>query len=198
MADGGQEIEIKLRLSSAANGRERLLKAGFTERHERCLERNTLFDDEQQRLRQRGEIVRLRQYGGKVVLTHKKKGGERAGSVEGSRHKYRPELETEVTHAEALISVLQAAGLSPILRYEKYRTIFAREGERGMALLDETPIGIFLELEGEPDWIDSAAHELGFGVQEYVTSSYLTLHEQLCLQNGRTVTDMLFEEVDAG
>ena len=192
--DGSQEIEIKLRLPSAEAGRSKLSAAGFVERHARCLEHNTLFDDAERRLRARGELVRIRHYGGKVLLTYKKRGGDRLGTIDGSLHKYRPEIETEVGNAEALIAVLLSAGLTPVRRYEKYRTVFEREGEQGLALLDETPIGVYLELEGEPEWIDQMARELGFGVEQYVTASYLSLNEQYCLNNGTKATDMVFEE----
>jgi adenylate cyclase class 2 len=195
--EGGQEIEIKLRLSAAGDGRAKLIKAGFTEREPRSLERNTLYDDGERHLKTRGELIRIRHYGGKVILTYKRKGGERAGTVSGSLHKYRPEMETEVADAEPLIAALGAAGLTPVLRYEKYRSVFSRPGESGSAMLDETPIGVYLELEGEPEWIDRMAIELGFHASEYVTSSYLSLHEQHCLKNGQTPTDMVFEETKA-
>lgn len=194
--NGGQEIEIKLQLASAESGRALLLAAGFAERHPRCLERNTLFDDPGGNLRSRGQLVRLRHYGGQVLLTYKTKGADRAGTVDGSRHKHRPELETTVADAAPLIAVLQAAGLAPVLRYEKYRTEFAKPGESGLALLDETPIGTYLELEGEPEWIDRTAGLLGFSVDQYITASYLSLNEQDCLKNGLPVTDMIFDEAE--
>ena len=190
--ESGQEIEIKLRVSSAEAGRAMLEAAGFLVRHERSLERNTLYDDGERSLRARGDLVRVRSYGDKVILTYKRKGGEQAGTVSGSLHKYRPEQETEVGEAEPLIAVLTAAGLMPVLRYEKYRTIYSRDGAAGLATLDETPIGVFLELEGEPAWIDEMAALLGFGAQEYVTLSYLSLHEQQCIQKGLPVSDMVF------
>ena len=195
--DRGREIEIKLPLESAAEGRAKLIAAGFGERHERCLERNTLFDDGERSLRQRGDLVRVRLYGEKVVLTYKQRGQEEAGTIAGSLHKHRPEQETEVGAEGPLVAVLGAAGLEPVLRYEKYRTVFNRPGESGLAMLDETPIGVYLELEGQPEWIDRVAGELGFGVGQYVTQSYLSLHQQFCLNNGVDAAEMLFDETEA-
>lgn len=190
--EGAPEIEIKLRLVSAGDGRAKLTAAGFVEKSPRCLERNTLYDDAGQSLRQRGELVRVRHYGEQVVLTFKRRGGEVPGSVAGSLHKHRPELETIVEHEAPLIAVLQAAGLRPVLRYEKYRTVFAREGEPGLALLDETPIGPFLELEGPPEWIDRCAAAMGFGVADYLTQSYLSLNQEECRKRGMETSDMVF------
>lgn len=190
--DGAPEIEIKLRLDSAGDGRAKLASAGFLEISARLLERNTLYDDDRQTLRQRGELVRIRRYGEQVLLTFKRRGGEMPGSVAGSLHKHRPEMETLVTREAPLVAVLQAAGLRPVLRYEKYRTVFARTAEPGLALLDETPIGPFLELEGPPEWIDGCAAAMGFGVADYLTRSYLSLNEEDCRNRGVAVSDMVF------
>lgn len=190
--DGAPEIEIKLRLESAGDGRAKLAAAGFLEISPRLLERNTLYDDDRQTLRQRGELVRVRRSGEQVLLTYKRRGGEVAGSVAGSLHKHRPEMETVVGEEAPLVAVLQAAGLRPVLRYEKYRTVFARTGEPGLALLDETPIGPFLELEGPPEWIDACAAAMGFGVADYLTRSYLSLNQEDCRNRGVAVSDMVF------
>ncbi|MBN8730570.1 MAG: class IV adenylate cyclase [Acidobacteria bacterium] len=191
---GAPEIEIKLRLASAGDGLKKLAAAGFVEQSARCLERNTIYDDERQGLRRRGELVRVRHYGEQVVLTFKGRGGEVAGSVAGSLHKHRPEMETVVAHEAPLVAVLHAAGLRPVLRYEKYRTVFVRDGEPGLALLDETPIGPFLELEGPPEWIDRCAAAMGFHVADYLTQSYLSLNQEDCLRRGVAVSDMVFSK----
>ena len=42
-------------------------------------------------------------------------------------------------------------------------------------VVDETPIGDFLEVEGEAEGIHRVAAELGFSRSEYVTDSYVAL-----------------------
>lgn len=192
-AAGTPEIEIKLRLPSAGEGYRRLELAGFTLRRPRALEQNTLYDDAGQSLRRRGDLVRIRRYAGQVLLTYKSRGGEQPGNVAGSRHKHRPELETSVADEAPLTAVLAAAGLFPVRRYEKYRTVYGREGDPGLALVDETPLGMFLELEGPPEWIDRIAAELGFGVGDYITRSYLSLHQEEMSKRGQVAADMTFE-----
>jgi adenylate cyclase class 2 len=61
-----------------------------------------------------------------------------------------------------------------------------------MATLDETPIGVFLELEGPAEWIDRVAEELGFDESDYILASYATLYADHCRQRGVKPTDMLF------
>ena len=60
--------------------------------------------------------------------------------------------------------------------------------------LDETPIGNFIELEGEPQWIDQTANELGFPESTYVTSSYATLYVNHCAAVGVLVEHMAFQK----
>jgi adenylate cyclase class 2 len=59
-------------------------------------------------------------------------------------------------------------------------------------VLDETPIGVFLELEGPPDWIDRAAGELGFKEDNYITASYGALYIEDCRRCGEAPGDMTF------
>ena len=195
---GIPEIEIKLRLSSADDGHRRLVQAGFILQEPRALESNTLYDDAGQGLRRRGELVRIRRFAGRVVLTYKGRGGEQPGKVAGSRHKHRPELETAVADEAPLAAVLTAAGLIPVRRYEKYRSVYGRAGDPGLALLDETPLGEYLELEGTPEWIDRVAAELGFGVADYITRSYLSLHQEEMSKRGCGAADMTFDAYREG
>ena len=78
-------------------------------------------------------------------------------------------------------------------RYEKYRTKFAAAGEPGMITLDETPIGVFLELEGAKSWIDGTAGRLGFALSAYSTASYAALYTRYREQNKDAPANMTFE-----
>jgi len=63
--------------------------------------------------------------------------------------------------------------MRPWFRYEKFRSTFSLPRMKGLKLvLDETPIGVFVELEGKREEIDRAAQLLGFGASDYVTQSY--------------------------
>ena len=41
--------------------------------------------------------------------------------------------------------------------------------------MDETPIGTFLEVEGDAEGIHAAASAMGFGPSDYLTDSYVGL-----------------------
>jgi adenylate cyclase class 2 len=172
-----REIEIKLQVVDAAQARRRLEAAGFATLAGRMFERNTLFDDPGLRLRARGELLRVRRVGAETVLTFK-------GPATPGKHKSREEIEIRVSDAGALEIILVRLGLQPSYRYEKYRTEFSRAGEPGVVALDETPIGVFFEVEGPGEWIDRVASELGFSQPDYITASYATLHLDYCRERG--------------
>jgi adenylate cyclase class 2 len=59
-------------------------------------------------------------------------------------------------------------------------------------MVDETPVGIYMEMEGPPEWIDELAGQLGYDESDYVNLSYARLYLQDCEQRGVTPGDMLF------
>lgn len=178
-----KEVEIKLCLGSVAEGRLRLRKAGFRVARRRVLEQNVVFDTPGQALRRRGVALRLRTSGARSLVTFK-------GPAERGKHKIRKEIEFELPRGggPGLIQVLEALGYRPAFRYEKYRTEFVLATGAGRAMLDETPVGIFMELEGSPRWIDRTARCLGFHEADYITASYAELHRSA----GAGPRDMLF------
>ena len=89
-----KEIEIKFRIGDRKALARALRGAGFKLVTRSTHEMNSLYDLPGQKLRKRGELLRLRKYGDTFVLTHKAKG--KAG-----RHKVRTELETQVENGDA-------------------------------------------------------------------------------------------------
>lgn len=181
------ETEIKLRAPDASRARELLLEAGFEQEHERAFESNTVFDTPEKSLLARRHLLRLREFRGESILTFK-------GAPVGGPHKTRPEFETAIASSAALRQILEALGYAPFFRYEKFRTSFRLPGARGHAMIDETPIGVFLELEGDADWIDRIASRLGFGQDDYIIESYGALWRSYCLEHGIDAGDMVFAE----
>jgi len=108
------------------------------------------------------------------------------------RYQSREEIEFQVSDAEAFTHLLERLGYLPGFRYEKYRTKFATAGEPGIIALDETPIGVFLELGGAKSWIDGAAGRLGFALSAYSTQSYAALYSQYRQETEGFRPDMIF------
>jgi adenylate cyclase class 2 len=81
-----------------------------------------------------------------------------------------------------------------VFRYEKFRTEYAKVSNQGKILVDETPIGDYLELEGSPRWIDRTARQLGFSKADYITRSYGYLYLAYCRERRIRPKDMLFKK----
>ena len=182
------EIEIKLPVHDGRAVRRRLAELGFRIIAKRGLERNALFDFAGRRLRKQSSLLRLRSARGRNLLTYK---GPRVGA---GRFKVRPEIEAQVNDGGEAGRILEALGMSVAFRYEKYRTLYRRRGDPSHteAAFDETPIGIYLELEGPKAWIDRVARALGYRAQDYVTASYGRLYWSWCRSHGRKPGDMVF------
>lgn len=179
------ETEIKLKVVDALKAHEQLLADGFIIHKPRIFEANTLYDTPTQELRGRGVMLRLRQAGDTATITFK-------GPKSISRHKSREEHETIVSDISIAAKILSGLGYAPAFRYQKFRTEYYRAGERGLALLDETPIGWYIELEGEPSWIDAVAERLGYAQSAYITESYFALYQSTCELQKRNPSDMIF------
>lgn len=122
---------------------------------------------------------------------------------EATAYKVREEMEVEITEEEILTKIFEGLGMKGWFRYEKYRTTYKIAGSKKWAKgllveLDETPIGVFAELEGPPEAIDRAAQELGFSKKDYVLRNYLSLYVEDCQKKGVEPGDMVFRKRTAG
>jgi adenylate cyclase, class 2 len=164
---GPLEIEVKLRIPSVGVMRPRLLRGGFNQVQPEAVETSQLWDRSGE-LQGQGSALRVRQYGGRCLLTWK---GPR---VADPHLKIRPEVETEVADPAAMEAILRALGYSPALTIIKTRSVWARGDLE--ACLDQTPYGSFLELEGEPEAIRLAMAQLGLGQAQIEPRSYAALY----------------------
>jgi adenylate cyclase, class 2 len=186
------ETEIKFRVNDQALLESQLPSLGFQLITPRSFESNVLYDTADRILRVRHELVRIRSYAGRWLLTHKRVPDSGIGE---DRHKHRVETETELTDGESLAQVFQSIGLVPVFRYEKWRTEWA--DSEGHCVVDETPVGVFSELEGTSEWIDRVAAQLGIAPEDRLTLSYGRLFDQWREQTGSDAQDLTFEVIQA-
>ncbi len=184
------EVEVKFRVAEIAALVERLVSLGFQEETPRTFEGNILFDTPEHTLRAGRQILRVRQYGPRWVLTHKRLTPDHDPS---ETHKHREETETAVEDGPALMTVLERLGYVRAFAYEKWRREYA--DAEGHCVIDETPIGVFAELEGPDGWIDRIASSLGLKQQELLTLSYGRLFEAWRAETGSGAEQMTFAEV---
>src|SRR5208283_4791937 len=180
-----QEIEIKFLVPDLKSLEQELTTRGF-----RCVtasthEVNTLYDLPGQKLRRKGELLRLRKYGETWRLTHKAR-------ARPGKHKSRAELETGVSAGLQMDEMLRALGYRPVFIYEKYRSEWSDDA--GHVVLDHTPIGDIAEIEGSPRWIDRTAASLGVTLASYITKSYAELFFEWKRKYKRKARNMTFRE----
>jgi adenylate cyclase class 2 len=186
------ETEIKFLVSDLDQLTRRLHAAGFRMLTPRAFESNVLYDTPDRQMRARTEILRIRNYDGRWVVTHKRLPDDSTGE---ERHKHRVETETEVADGNVLAEIFVSLGLTAAFRYEKWRTEWG-DGE-GHCVVDETPIGNYAELEGASAWIDRAAARLGVDHAHYITLSYGRLFDQWREQHPGCGDHLTFDAVGA-
>jgi adenylate cyclase class 2 len=180
-----EENEVKIAAASAPKVLALLRRTGFRVIKPRIFENNIVLDDAQSMLRKRGLLLRVRDAGKTITCTFK-------GKQIAGLHKRREEREFHADDLTACVALFKGIGFEPAFRYEKYRTEFAREGEPGHITLDETPIGVFIELEGPARWLDRTAKELGHSRDDYITASYGALYIQWRAAHKSAPADMRF------
>ncbi len=189
------EIELKFRVDSLPELERRLPQLGFRLDTPRTFEQNTLYDTPDRSLKAKGEILRVRRYGEKWVLTHKRHPDD---EDMGSIYKVRIETESEVSDGAALAEVLTRLGFGPAFRYEKYRSEYSHpDAPEAHLVLDETPIGVFAELEGPTGWIDRCLAALEVDPGACLTESYGKLFLAWKRETGSPALNLTFDEVSA-
>ena len=178
------EREIKLRYDSVESAQAAVLAAGATPLLGRRLQEDALLDTDDESLRRRRCVLRIRAENGKSRITFK-------GPVQPSDMKVRDELETVIGDGALLLRVFEELGFHVWFRYEKYREEFTHENV--IVAIDETPVGIFVEIEGCEQGIASMARALGRRPADYVVDSYRTLFLKHRDEFGLAGTDMVFD-----
>src|SRR4051812_37923219 len=181
------EREIKLRYDSVESARAAVLAAGGTPMMGRRLQEDALLDAEDESLRRRRCVLRIRIENGKSRITFK-------GPVQPSAMKLRDEFETIIGDGVLLLRVFEELGFHVWFRYEKYREEFTHE--EVIVAIDETPVGVFVEIEGSEQGITAMAKALGRRPADYVLDSYRGLFLKSREQCGLDGTDMVFARAD--
>jgi adenylate cyclase, class 2 len=178
------EHEIKVPVASLDVVRSRLRELGGSLQAAAMLEDNWVLDDAGRRLGTSGCLLRVRRWGTTASVTFK--GPARfSGGV-----KTRQEIETGVGDADIVLDLFAALGLTSWRRYQKRREAWRLAGVA--VALDDTPMGGFVELEGEPAMIPGAAAQLGLDMAAAVPGTYLHLWEAFRATHPGAPVDMVF------
>jgi adenylate cyclase, class 2 len=188
----GLEIEVKLRAIGREDATSRLARLPALLEEERRFEDNDVYDLPDGRLAKSESLLRLRVVETRAILTFKEKVSSDLNA------KVRSEAQSQVASADAIRIIFDKLGLVRVYRYQKYRSYYGWIDPAGggslQLSLDETPIGVFLELEGPKLAIDHAAGLLGYGESDYIIEDYRSLHQEWLSQRGLPPCDMVFAD----
>ena len=180
------EREVKLQFGSVEVARDAVTSAGAAPLRCRRLQEDALLDDEAETLRKRRCVLRVRVESGRSLVTFK-------GPVQVSPMKLREEIETVIGDGETMLRCFEQLGYGVWFRYQKYREEYALSDV--IVAIDETPVGVFVEVEGDEHGIIEATRALGRTPDDFVLDSYRSLFMEHRRAHGLPATDMLFDEV---
>ena len=176
------ETEIKIPVQDLGELSKRLRGLG-AKRTARGFEDNVVFDDEAGSLAKNGRLLRLRK-SEKITITFKK-------PVSRETFKVMEEHEIEVSDFEEALKILEGLGYRRAFRYQKNREVWKLKDLEVM--LDETPIGDIIELEGEKSAIEEGARMLGLNLENGNSKNYRELYLDYCSARNIPPADMVFE-----
>lgn len=178
-----EETEIKLRVENLEKIKQILLNKGFKIEKKLFLERNYVFDTDENKLKSKNQLLRLRIECNKYILTFKKPIIQK----DKSEYKVREEIEIEVSDFDKTKSIIENLGYTIKFIYEKYREIFSKKDIHIM--LDKTPIGNFVEIEANYEDIDYVSNLLGFDKNDYINKTYGELFKKSGKKGNMTFND---------
>jgi predicted adenylyl cyclase CyaB len=176
-----QERELKFPVEGLESLRERLLELEAERAAPTAFEDNWVFD-RQGELYERGCVLRVRSDGHGARVTFK---GPR--SFDGAT-KVRTEIEIGVDRLDATQALLEALGYKVERRYQKKREEWRLGGV--LVALDRTPIGDYVEFEGEK--AETVAKRCGFDVAQAEPRSYLQLYADWLRTHPEAPPEMVF------
>lgn len=168
------ETEIKLLIPDLATVAAQLQAVGATLTAPRVYEKNIRYEDAAKELTKSGRVLRLRQ-DSRTRLTFKEP-VERIDQAPASGISSRHEFEVTISDFETMDIILHKLGFHASWIYEKYRTTYQLGGCE--VVLDELPMGNFVEIEGSVEAIEDAVIQLALANARRIVGSYSALFFQ--------------------
>lgn len=182
-----REIEAKFPLENRRKIVAKLDELGAERLYPETFEDNIVLDRRGE-LKTRGALLRVRQFGRYTIVTFK-------GPVSfNSGVKSREEVQTGIESFDRAIALFDSLGYRPTFRYQKMREVWRLRGSE--VVLDRTPIGDYMEIEGPEDEIAAIAGELELEMSSAVRASYVDLYRRERRLRGDLPENMVFSPED--
>lgn len=159
-----KEIEVKLPVKEFKEVKKLLKRLKAKRKFKETLEKNILFDHKSLRLKRKDWVLRLRHFCNKNLLTLKTKTKGKKG------FKVREEINLYFEDFEKMKKILKKLGFFEVFYYEKFREEYEMEGLN--ISLDRTPVGNYVEIEGDYKKIEDFLEKIGAGINQTLSLSY--------------------------
>jgi len=180
-----QEIEVKFFLKDHEALMQKIAALQLPCSQERIHEFNLRYDLPDGSLVAQNQVLRLRK-DTQARLTFKGPGVMEEDVL------LRKEIEVVVSDFETTKRLLEALGYQVVMMYEKYRANYLLDSL--VMSVDETPLGLFVELEGEsPAQVRKAADVLGLDWDARINLSYSALLSLFNQNTGNSFRDLSFD-----
>jgi adenylate cyclase class 2 len=163
------EQEIKLEFDTYEAARQAVVTAGGRLVRSERPQDDRFLDTPESALNDRRSALRIRREPGLTTITFK-------GPIEAGPVKSREEIETTVADADEAEAIFGKLGFTEWWRILKHREDYLVGDAR--VFIDQTPVGVFVEIEATPDLIATTAEALGRGPADYILDSYRTLYSK--------------------
>lgn len=179
-----QEIEVKFLLKDHEALMQKIAALQLPCSQERIHEFNLRYDLPDGSLVAQKQVLRLRK-DTQARLTFKGPGVMEEDVL------LRKEIEVEVSDFDTTNRLLEALGYKVVMMYEKFRANYLMDNL--VLSVDETPLGLFIELEGEsPAQVRKAADALGLDWEARINLSYSALLNIFNQSSGHTFRDLSY------
>jgi len=179
-----QEIEVKFLLKDYSALMQKISALHLPCSQERIHEFNLRYDLPDGSLVAQKQVLRLRK-DTQARLTFKGPGVMEEDVL------LRKEIEVEVSDFDTTNRLLEALGYKVVMMYEKFRANYLMDNL--VLSVDETPLGLFIELEGEsPAQVRKAADALGLDWEARINLSYSALLNIFNQSSGHTFRDLSY------
>lgn len=169
-----KEIEVKFKIENIKQIREKVKETG-AKRKSKVIEQDLGFDTKQKKLKQKGQLLRIRRADGNVYLTFK--------SPRKSNHfKEMEELELGIEDFNKMKQILKRLGFLPQRGFKKERETWQYKNSE--ILIDQLGFANFLEIEGSKKEIKEITELLDLDWSERMTDNYLEVYQQYCKEKG--------------
>lgn len=185
------EIELKFYIPKASLDllRKKIVSL-CSDSEGKVFETNLLFDNSSKSIRARKAILRLR-CDTRSILCYKEP--LNLGKV-SKDFKVKEEIEFEVDDFESARNFLGKLGFFEFMKYEKRRENFRLRNLK--ISIDEMPIGMFLEIEGNEEDIRCTAQQLGLDWKQRIKRSYEEIFSDLKRQANISFRDLTFKNFE--